>query len=171
MIKLLFFLVCIFCCTVQAQTYLRIIKGHSSTEIYTHSDLRYKTKGHKAKRSELIAMRDSLLFFANGDTVMLTDLKRVTVKDHRELFRPFQKTAFAAAALLASLTVVNSWILGQEIKVTPGLVAVTGSCLAAGGVFYLLRDKRIRITRNTSLVVIVQDFQRLNPDPKPEKEN
>ena len=153
------------------QTYLRIVKTGGlrprSTEIYPHTQLRYRERGEKWKTGELIGMRDSALYFAN-DTVLFADLRRIHIPGYRSSLRVLRNYAFYAGFGLLTLALVNQAINGRELIVHRPIAIASGAALGAGAIFHLLTTKRIRVRSKTVLQVITQDFEHLGPGSKGE---
>lgn len=156
----------------EGQTYLRVIKGNKATQIYPRTELRYRTSEHRMQRASLLAMRDSLLFFDNGDTVILKNLRKISIPNYRDGFQPFQKAAYIAAFGLIPLSMLNQTILGNGYRIHTALITTSATAFIAGSTFWYLRTKRIRISKNTVLTILEQDFNHLGPGAeKQKKEN
>jgi hypothetical protein len=159
-----------------AQKFLRITSAKFGktkiTEIENHSFVRYRVKGSFfGKRGTVVDMRDSTLFFDNSDAVKLGSLKGIGMRSEAHFPRTLQHLFFYGGFGLIPLSVINNVITGQEVVITPGLVYVSATALAAGFLTMWLRNKRIHTGNNKVLQIMERENYLPEAGPVPRKDD
>ena len=134
-----------------------------SIQLYNDSYIEYKLKGeHKYRINKMVNMKDSLIIFDNDSSIILSEIKKIKLRDANHLYSLFSGFFYTGGVLFVSLDTFNNIINNETPYVKQTAVIASAGLITLGFIIKQLSIKRIKINKHKSLRILETDYQNLN---------
>ncbi len=134
-----------------------------SIQLFNDSYLEYKLKGeHKYRINRIVNMKDSIIIFSNDSSIVLSEIKRIKLRDANHLYRLFSSFLYTGGVLFIGLDTFNNLINNDTPYIKQTAVIASAALVSAGFIVKQLSIKRIKINKRHSLRILETDYQHLN---------
>jgi hypothetical protein len=150
-----------------AQKFLRItvirpwaVKNY---DVPVHNTISYRAKGKSSfKQAEIMDLRDSAIYFSNGDKIRLDQLRAVRFGKDQLLLRLLRKFMIRGGILFFTLNSVNNAITGREPVFEEKAALIGGSLVLAGLIVKCTEHRTIRTNKRKVMKIIDIDYEKLS---------
>ncbi|MDI1353356.1 MAG: hypothetical protein PSX36_00465 [bacterium] len=137
--------------------------GLKISRIKNYDVLEYKLRGErKFRKDKLVNMQDSVLVFSDGNSIFLSDIRKLKIHSGNALVSVFHHLFIIGGVAFISLTTVNNLIVPTEPVISETAALISAGLVTTGLLIREMGIKRIKVNARVHLRIVNINFQDLN---------